>query len=209
MKSKAGMLRAFQNAAAPYVVLLSAGLSAGILLTGCAGKEEAHDELSQQTEQEAADHESTQINEAQPLSFEGVDIEGNRISSAVFADAEITMVNVWATYCNPCLREMPGLGELAGAYDAGEFQIIGIVSDVLENADQKAVDLVKDLIEQTNAQYPHMLLNESVYYALLTDVSVVPTTFFIDRNGVILDTVTGAMDQSAWKEKIDEFLGKE
>ena len=179
-----------------------------VLSAGCAKKEEQVD-IAQQTQGEEAEIDILQTEETQKLSFEGVDIDGNQISSDVLADAKLTMINVWATYCNPCLSEMPGLGELAKEYDPGEFQVIGIISDVLETADQKTIDFAKELITQTKAQYPHLLLNESVYYALLTDVSVVPTTFFVDENGVVLDTVMGAMDKSAWEEKIDELLGKE
>lgn len=138
--------------------------------------------------------------------FEAQDMEGNAVSSELFSETRLTMVNVWATYCNPCLREMPGLGELADAYAADEFQIVGVISDVAEGADQRTLDYAEDLVEQTGAGYTHLLLNESLYYALLTDVSAVPTTFFIDKNGVILDTVVGSMDKSAWEEKIDELL---
>ncbi len=140
--------------------------------------------------------------------FEAQDMEGNAVSSEIFSEAKLTMVNVWATYCNPCLREMPGLGELAGEYASDEFQIVGVISDVLEGSDQRTLDYAADLVEQTSADYTHLLLNESLYYALLTDVSAVPTTFFIDEDGVILDTVVGSMEKSAWEEKINELLEK-
>ncbi|WP_369298831.1 TlpA family protein disulfide reductase [uncultured Neglectibacter sp.] len=139
------------------------------------------------------------------ISFEGVDLEGNAVSDEVFSQSKLTMVNVWATYCNPCLREMPELGELAAEYKKEEFQIIGIVSDVMEGNDQT---LVESLVQQTGADYTHLLLNESLYNALLTDVSAVPTTFFLDENGEVLDTVIGAMEKSAWEEKINELLEK-
>lgn len=137
------------------------------------------------------------------IDFEGTDIEGNVVTSAVFSQSKLTMVNVWATYCNPCLSEMPGLGELAGEFDAEEFQIIGIISDVVEGDEQ---ELAEDLIERTQADYTHLLLNKSIYNALLTDVAAVPTTFFIDENGIVLDTVIGAMKKSAWEEKINALL---
>ena len=140
--------------------------------------------------------------------FEAQDMEGNPVSSEIFSEAKLTMVNVWATYCNPCLREMPGLGELAGEYASDEFQIVGVISDVLEGSDQRTLDYAADLVEQTSADYTHLLLNESLYDALLTDVSAVPTTFFIDEDGVILDTVVGSMEKSAWEEKINELLEK-
>lgn len=176
------------------------------LLTGCAGKEK-EDEVQ---EAESAESTGTAAEEqAQQIIFTGQDIEGNQISSDIFSQSKITMVNVWATYCNPCLSEMPELGELAGAYEKEEFQIIGIISDVMDNADQKTIDMAKDLITQTKAEYPHLLLNESVYFALLTNVTVVPTTFFVDENGVVLETVLGAMDRSGWEAKINELLEKE
>ena len=138
--------------------------------------------------------------------FEAQDMEGKVVSSEIFSETRLTMVNVWATYCNPCLREMPGLGELAGEYATDEFRIVGVVSDVMEGADQKTLDYAADLVEQTGAGYTHLLLNESLYYALLTDVSAVPTTFFIDEDGVVLDTVVGSMEKSAWEEMINELL---
>lgn len=137
------------------------------------------------------------------ISFEGTDLEGNAVSSDLFSRSKLTMVNVWATYCSPCLREMPALGELAAAYDKEEFQIIGIVSDVMEGSD---LGTVEDLVLETGADYTHLLLNESIYYGLLSDVTAVPTTFFLDQEGTVLDTVVGALDKSDWEEKINGLL---
>ena len=177
-----------------------------ILLAGCGGKEEA------EIVNEAENMENSGAVAEEParqIIFTGQDMEGNTVSSDILANSKLTMINVWATYCNPCLSEMPELGELAGAYEEEEFQVIGIISDVMDTADQKTIDMAKELITQTEADYPHLVLNESVYFALLTDVAVVPTTFFIDENGVVLDTVLGAMNRSGWEEKINELLEKE
>ena len=119
------------------------------------------------------------------------------------------MVNVWATYCDPCLSKMPAFAELTGEYPKEEFQIIGIVSDVKEEGSQDKMELAEDLIRQTGADYPHLPVNDSLYDAFLGDVSAVPTTFFVDRQGRIADTVIGAMDKEAWEEKINEFLGED
>lgn len=177
-----------------------------LLLGGCAGEtreEKAKNNAAQET-QEASSAEGEGATAS--VAFEAQDMEGNAVSSDIFSDSKLTMLNVWATYCNPCLREMPGLGELAGAYEPEEFQIIGIISDVQEGTDQEMLDLAAGLIEQTGADYTHLLLNESLYYALLTDVTAVPTTFFIDENGTVLETVVGSMEKSAWEEKINAHL---
>ena len=141
-----------------------------------------------------------------PVTFEAQDIDGNSVSSDIFPGVKLTMINVWATYCNPCLREMPDLGELAGEYEATDFQLIGIVSDVPEGSKESVIEEAKRLIEQTNAVYPHLLLNESLYNALLTEVTAVPTTFFLDKEGNILNTVVGSMSKEDWKETIDALL---
>lgn len=133
--------------------------------------------------------------------FEGTDLDGNTVSQEIFSQSKLTMVNVWATYCNPCLSEMPGLGELAA-----EFQLIGIVSDVMEGEDQS---LVESLVQETGANYLHLLANDSIGQAILSSVSAVPTTFFFDGEGAYLGGVVGPAEKSAWEELIHELLEKQ
>ena len=135
-------------------------------------------------------------------------MEGNPVSSDIFSESKLTMVNVWATYCSPCLNEMPALGELAQEYDPGDFQIIGIVSNVQEGGDEDKIRLVEVLIGQTSADYPHLLVNQSLYDSLLADVTAVPTTFFFDQDGKLLDSVLGSREKSEWEEMIQGFLGE-
>ena len=186
------------------VLLCGCGGDSGKLPAGTAPETEPTDE-SQET---PAPEDSSPEGESEPIyiTFEGTDLKGNPVSQEIFPQSRLTMVNVWATYCNPCLREMPGLGELASSYDSGDFQLIGIISDVMEGADEKTLKKAEDLVTQTGADYPHLLLNESLYTALLKEVSAVPTTFFVDQDGQILDTVIGAMEKSGWEETIDALL---
>lgn len=181
--------------------LLISVLSAAILC-GCTEK----NTVKNQVEGENAASEEKEGSESDSVSFEGKDMDGNVFSVENCADSRLTMINVWATYCNPCLSEMPELGELAKEYEAEDFQLIGIVSDVLEGQDDESLEYALSLIEETGADYPHLLLNESLYKGLLTEVSAVPTTFFLNKEGEILDVVVGAMDKSKWKEKIDGLL---
>lgn len=190
------------NRVKPLCILLAASL---LLLGGC-----AKTELSRTSpDSPGADSGQSAADQAETISFEAVDVEGNTVTADVFSETELTMVNVWATYCRPCLQEMPGLGELAGEYESEEFQILGIISDVPESVKPETLELVAELIEKTGADYPHLLLNRSLNDSLLTDVTAVPTTFFIDKDGRVLETVIGAMEKSAWEEKINGFLEKE
>lgn len=197
-----------------YQMIFGVLVLPALLLSGCTG---GTDDKTEETDPGAGAVSSPLVQEETPseeessaifVTFEGTDLEGNTVSEDVFTQSKLTMVNVWATYCNPCLREMPGLGELAGEYAQEDFQIIGIISDVQEGADQRMLDMAAELIEKTGADYPHLLLNESLYRGLLKDVTAVPTTFFINKDGEILETVVGSMEKSDWKEKVDGFLEK-
>lgn len=143
--------------------------------------------------------------ESEPIyiTFEGTDLEGNPVTQDIFSRSRLTMVNVWATYCSPCLNEMPGLGELAAEYDESEFQLIGIVSDVREGDDQT---LVESLVQQTGANYTHLLANDSIGQALLSGVSAVPTTFFFNQEGAYLGGTVGSAEKSDWEELIHGLL---
>ncbi len=175
------------------IKVLCSLLLAGILLTGCDAQKNVGDDAS-----------GTYI-----LTFEATTTEGEELTAERFAQSKLTMINVWATYCNPCLSEMPDLGEIATSYDPEEFQLIGIISDVTEKADVKDVEYAKELIAQTQANYPHLLLNESLYSNLVGAVEAVPTTFFVNRKGELLGYLVGSQPKETWEEIIDELLAKE
>lgn len=192
----------------PYRLILGVLALSALLLGGCAGEPAPSAAVVETPDAASAVPEpSVTPTQDEPddgaVTFEATDMDGNAVTSDVFSQSKLSMVNVWATYCGPCLNEMPSLGELAAEYEPEEFQVIGVVSDVLEGDDQTYAE---SLIEQTGADYTHLLVNESLYYAMLTDVSVVPTTFFVDGEGTVLDTVLGARDKTEWEELINGLL---
>ena len=188
----------------PLLLLYGCGGDGGELAVGTAPKAQPSAGTAPE-EKPSAQEEPPSEEEPDPIyiTFDGTDLEGNAVSQEIFTQSKLTMVNVWATYCNPCLREMPGLGELAAEYDPSEFQLIGIVSDVREGEDQA---LVESLVQQTGANYPHLLLNDSINNAFMGSVSGVPTTFFFDGEVMYLGGVVGSAEKSEWEELIHGLL---
>lgn len=135
--------------------------------------------------------------------FTTTDMYGNVVTQEIFAQADLTVVNVWATYCGPCINEMPYLGELAEEYDSSKVQLVGIPTDVYN---QEYLDYALSLIDETGADYTHLLMSEELYNWGLTDIQYVPTTFFVNSEGEILDSVVGSMSKEDWKALIDEKL---
>ena len=214
------------------ISLISASLLIVSLLAGCGNEKEpsqpsAEQAQPQQTEEAQPSAEQAQPQQTeeaqpsteQPQAQEGIfqtmqmtDFDGNEVDKSLFEGHRLTMVNIWATFCNPCLSEMPELGELAAEYakEEGGVQIIGICTDITDlsgNTTQEAVDGAKQIVEMTGAAYPHLIPNDEFMAFLMQEVPGVPTTFFVDENGeVIGDEVVGAKSKDAWQQEIESRL---
>jgi thiol-disulfide isomerase/thioredoxin len=142
-------------------------------------------------------------------SFTAVDLDGNPVDQSVLQSARLTMINVWATYCGPCISEMPDLGKLAGKYGPSGLQIIGLVTDVQDAAGHAVasqVELAKDIVAQTGADYLHLIPGTDMI-GLLQQITAVPTTFFVDASGhQVGGTYLGAKSAGDWAEIIENLL---
>lgn len=135
--------------------------------------------------------------------FETQTLDGERVNQEIFEKSGLTMVNVWATFCGPCINEMPDLGELSRSYEQAEFQIVGLISDVMEPEDESACSIV----EETGANYVHLTASEDLMNGVLKKINVVPTTIFVDRNGEQVGGVyAGSKSMEDWRQIIDKHL---
>ena len=199
------------------ISLISASLLIVSLLAGCGNEKEpsqpsAEQAQPQQTEEAQPSTEQPQAQEGIFQTMQMTDFDGNEVDKSLFEGHRLTMVNIWATFCNPCLSEMPELGELAAEYakEEGGVQIIGICTDITDlsgNTTQEAVDGAKQIVEMTGAAYPHLIPNDEFMAFLMQEVPGVPTTVFVDENGeVIGDEVVGAKSKDAWQQEIESRL---
>ncbi len=189
-------------------------LALALVLTACAGGDSSQNS-SAQSPSDAGDTSQSDsgAQEAAGLlsSFSTTDLEGNAVDQSILEDYDLTMVNVWATYCTPCLQEMPDLGELASEYADKGVQILGLVSDVL-NSDgtisDSQVETAQEIVEETGASYQHLLPSADLL-GLLSQIYGVPTTFFVDSAGnqVGYAYVT-AMEREQFVEIIDAALAE-
>jgi len=145
--------------------------------------------------------------------FTATTIDGQEVTQDIFKDQPLTMLNIWATYCGPCLNEMPDLGDLHREYQEKGFQIVGIPIDVFGNNNeisQSQVDLAKEVIDKTGANYTNILPSADLIAAGVTSVQAVPTTIFLDQNGnpVGDDVYLGSRSKSEWESIINELLAE-
>ena len=142
--------------------------------------------------------------------FTTQDLDGNAVTAQdAFSGYALTMVNVWGTFCGPCIREMPDLGELSDEYADRGVRIVGIVCDATGYGgviDEDAMQAARDIVQETGADYLHLIPSPSLDH-LLAQISAVPTTFFVDENGCqVGKAYAGSRDKEDWAAILEETL---
>ena len=124
--------------------------------------------------------------------FETVDLNGNTVTNEIFYGKDLTVVNIWGTYCNPCIDEMPDLAEWSAAMPEN-VQLIGLVCDLHSMDDVETLEFAKEICEATGADVYTSLVANDDFTELLSGIIGVPTTFFVDGTGAIVgDPIIGA-----------------
>ena len=131
--------------------------------------------------------------------FSATNLDGRAIHLADLKGKRVVL-NFWATWCPPCLEEIPNFVKLRSANSSTNVVVIGISTDDLTA--QKA------FAQQHGVNYPFTLLQDmpSPYQ----DVDGIPVTMFIDRNGVIQHVLFGPQDFQTLEKYVTEpdFDGK-
>lgn len=122
------------------------------------------------------------------------------------ARGDVVLLNLWATWCAPCLKEIPDLVELEQDLSDSGFRVIGISLD--------DADAGEDVLSFRDEYFPefftyHVLDDD--WYALLADFapnwpSVLPTVFVIGRDGQLVETLVGGKDYQAFSAIVEPLL---
>ncbi len=142
--------------------------------------------------------------------FTAVDLAGNEVTQDIFKGKKLTMINIWATFCRPCIGEMPDLEKLNKEYADKGVQVIGIVCDVSYSGDSYESSLYKsalDVVQMTGVTYTNLLPSKSLDMIKLSEVYSVPETVFVDEYGKIVgESYVGSRGFEDWKQIVDSIL---
>lgn len=167
------------------------------------------EEQPEDTEEQSAEQ-STEEGAFEKMSL--TNLAGDEIDKTIFEGHDLTVINVWATSCKPCLSEMPELAKLSDEYEqnGGQVQIIGLCTDLVDmdaNRVDSQIELANQIVELTGADYTHLVPDDEMLNFLMENIIGVPTTFFVDSQGKeVGESVIGARDQAAWQEEINNRL---
>ena len=142
--------------------------------------------------------------------FETKGVDGKDYTEKVFSDYDLTLVNVFTTWCSPCVNEIPELEKLYEEMKEKGVGVVGVVLDTVSDDAKQNEDTVKKagvLQEKTKASYPFLVPDSTMMNGRLNGISAFPETFFVDKEGNIVgETYSGSHTLDEWKEIVEKEL---
>lgn len=144
--------------------------------------------------------------------FSETDTEGNSITSDIFAEYDVTIVNFWNNGCGTCIAEMPELEGLYQEFQKDKINLIGVGVDSGENEEQ--LELARSILEEKGVTYQNISPDpeKEFYKDFIADITGYPTTYVVDSEGNIIGAplIGNVKDQmDTLQSRIDQILGRE
>jgi thiol-disulfide isomerase/thioredoxin len=136
------------------------------------------------TEQGATDSEQPRMRGKVAPAFTLTDLDGKKVSLSDYKGRPV-LVNFWATWCGPCKVEMPWFEEFQKQYAAQGFVILGLTDDV-----DAGKDTITKVAHRIGVSYPILLTDGKVQKAY-GGFEVLPVSFYVNRNGVVVEETAG------------------
>ncbi|MBS1551852.1 MAG: TlpA family protein disulfide reductase [Bacteroidetes bacterium] len=118
---------------------------------------------------------------------------------------KVILVNLWATWCGPCVREMPDLSKISEELKEKNFRMLGV--NVFQQANSKKVE---DFLKSNPVSYTIIDGSQEIVDAFSEadgkPIEAVPTTFIIDKSGKIAETIIGGRDKETFLKLINKYL---
>jgi thiol-disulfide isomerase/thioredoxin len=150
------------------------------------------------------------LQDTNQITFDTKDLDGNTVSSDLFGENKVTVINVWGTFCGPCIAEMPDLDALSQEMKDQGVGIIGLVIDTVDanyTEDQGIIDLARQIVSEKGVKYQNLISNKDL--SELLPVVAVPTTIFVDSEGNILgDAAVGGKGRDEYRRLIESALAE-
>ena len=134
--------------------------------------------------------------------FSAKTVEGGEISNDVFKDSKLTVVNVWGSWCGPCVQEIPELQKLSENMKDKNVNVIGIAQDAGSN-----FQAVKEVLDKSKVTYQNIIPSGPTEDFVMS-LQAFPTTFFVDSQGKIVYAIQGSKNLEGFTQIVDDLLSK-
>ena len=134
--------------------------------------------------------------------FSAKTVSGEDISSDVFKESKLTVVNVWGSWCDPCVQEIPELQKLYESMKDKDVNVIGLAQDAGTD-----LDAVKEIIDKNKVTYQN-IVPEGATEDFVMSIMAFPTTFFVDSDRNIVGVIQGNRNLEAFTAAVEGVLEK-
>lgn len=194
-------------------VLGMAIMMAGAISACNAGSKTANESVStesqvnssESTDSKKADESKAADSKKEDVSFpefSAKTVEGGEISNDVFKDSKLTVVNVWGSWCGPCVQEIPELQKLSENMKDKNVNVIGIAQDAGSN-----FQAVKEVLDKSKVTYQNIIPSGPTEDFVMS-LQAFPTTFFVDSQGKIVYAIQGSKNLEGFTQIVDDLLSK-
>ena len=134
--------------------------------------------------------------------FTAENLDGKTVyGDEIFKENEVTMVNIWATWCGPCVSELPELQKIYKEYKDKGVTIIGVCCD----SNPKKAN-IQSVLNKAGVKY--MIIYETQELNEIFPAKYIPTTYFVDSKGNIVGEPIVGADPQSYRDRLDSMLGK-
>lgn len=123
-------------------------------------------------------------------------LNGQSTSLPAIGEGQPRVVNLWATWCPPCVREMPILEAAADQHDDITF--------VFANQGEHP-DVIRDFLDEQALTLSNVLLDQQGTLGRTLGSQALPTTLFYNASGELVDTHLGALSRATLKQALERF----
>lgn len=133
------------------------------------------------------------------------DIDGNEVTESIFANKDLTVVNIWGTFCGPCINEMPELGAWEKEL-TDNVQIVGLIVDISSTDNETQIVAAKQIIEKADVGFVNLIGGNGAFDELISSIVGVPTTIFVDKSGNIVGEIIVGADVDRYKSFVNKYV---
>jgi thiol-disulfide isomerase/thioredoxin len=127
------------------------------------------------------------------------DLDGHEVSAAQFK-GKVVVLDFWATWCGPCIGEIPSYVELQKKYGKDGLVVIGALTH-----DPKTPAKVREFAAKLGMNYTIVVSDDATEEAF-GGFDAIPTTFLIGRDGRIVHRKTGALPPADYEKLVKQAL---
>jgi thiol-disulfide isomerase/thioredoxin len=189
--------RAGLNRSGRAIAALAFLMSVALAMSGCArpGEEE---KVAASGSKPAGAATATTASAAAPVTISSIE---QRLSEF---RGKVVILDLWATWCGPCVREIPGFIRLQNKYRDKGLEIVGVSVDAITRGG--GANVVGPFMQKFGINYTIWLLDNPNGFGKYPMGTGIPTTYIIDRSGRVTKVYVGAQPESTFESEVTALL---